>query len=74
MFLFSFVKCFITSFVPSYHLCNLLLQEISVMIKDSRRKEKMYYHLQYGLFDTTDDHIPKDSIGAFLADLNAGKH
>ena len=34
----------------------------------------MYYHLQYGLLDIKDDHIPDDGIGAFLTDLNEVKH
>jgi len=33
----------------------------------------MYYHLQYGLLDIKDDHIPDDGIGAFLTDLNEVK-
>jgi hypothetical protein len=33
----------------------------------------MYYHLQYGLLDIKDDHIPNDGIGAFLTDLNEVK-
>ncbi len=27
-----------------------ILQEISAMVEENKRKEKMYYHLQYGLF------------------------
>lgn len=50
------------------------LQEILVMIKDSRKKVKMFYHLQYGLLDTPNDCIPEDSIGAFLTDLNEVNH
>jgi hypothetical protein len=50
-----------------------ILQEISAMVEDNKRKEKMYYHLQYGLLDIKDDHIPNDGIGAFLMDLNEGK-
>jgi hypothetical protein len=26
----------------------------------------MYYHLQYGLLDIKNDHIPDNGIGAFL--------
>jgi hypothetical protein len=37
-----------------------ILQEISAMVEDNKRKEKMYYHLQYGLLDIKDDHIPDD--------------
>ena len=33
----------------------------------------MYYHLQYGLLDIKDDHIPDNGIGAFLTDLNEVK-
>ncbi len=33
----------------------------------------MYYHLQYGLLDIKDDHIPDDGIGASLTDLNEVK-
>ena len=43
------------------------------MVEDNKRKEKMYYHLQYGLLDIKDDHIPDDGIGAFLTDLNEVK-
>ncbi len=50
-----------------------ILQEISAMVEDNKRKEKMYYHLQYGLLDIKDDHIPDDGIGAFLTDLNEVK-
>ena len=50
-----------------------ILQEISAMVEDNKRKEKMYYHLQYGLLDIKDDHIPNDGIGAFLTDLNEVK-
>jgi len=50
-----------------------ILQEISAMVEDNKRKEKMYYHLQYGLLDIKDDQIPNDGIGAFLMDLNEGK-
>jgi len=50
-----------------------ILQEISAMMEDNKRKEKMYYHLQYGLLDIKDDHIPNDGIGAFLTDLNEVK-
>ena len=50
-----------------------ILQEISAMVEDNKRKEKMYYHLQYGLLDIKDDHIPNDGIGAFLRDLNEVK-
>ncbi len=28
-----------------------ILQEISAMVEDNKRKETMYYHLQYGLLD-----------------------
>jgi hypothetical protein len=44
------------------------------MTEDSRRKEKMFYDLQYGLLDTPDDHIPDDGIGQFLTDLNKVKN
>jgi len=50
-----------------------ILQEISVMVEENKRKEKMYYHLQYGLLDIKDNHIPNDGIGAFLTDLNEVK-
>jgi len=50
-----------------------ILQEISAMVEDNKRKEKMYYHLQYGLLDIKDDHIPNDCIGAFLMDPNEVK-
>jgi hypothetical protein len=50
-----------------------ILQEISAMVEDNKRKEKMYYHLQYGLLDIKDDLIPDDGIGAFLTDLNEVK-
>jgi len=50
-----------------------ILQEISVMVEKNKRKEKMYYHLQYGLLDIKDDHITNDGIGAFLTDLNEVK-
>ena len=50
-----------------------ILQEISAMVEDNKRKEKIYYHLQYGLLDIKDDHIPDDGIGAFLTDLNEVK-
>ena len=50
-----------------------ILQEISAVVEDNKRKEKMYYHLQYGLLDIKDDHIPDDGIGAFLTDLNEVK-
>ena len=50
-----------------------ILQEISAMVEDNKRKEKMYYHLQYGLLDIKDDHIPDNGIGAFLTDLNEVK-
>jgi len=43
------------------------------MVEDNKRKEKMYYHLQYGLLDIKDDHIPDNGIGAFLMDLNEVK-
>jgi hypothetical protein len=43
------------------------------MVEDNKRKEKMYYHLQYGLMDIKDNHIPNDGIGAFLTDLNEVK-
>jgi hypothetical protein len=49
------------------------LQEISAMVEDNKRKEKMYNHLQYGLLDIKDNHIPDDGIGAFLTDLNEVK-
>jgi hypothetical protein len=42
-------------------------------MEENKRKEKMYYHLQYGLLDIKDDHIPDDGIGAFLTDLNEVK-
>jgi hypothetical protein len=44
------------------------------MIEDSRRKEKMFYDLQYGLLDTPDDHVPDDGIGAFLTDWKEVKN
>jgi hypothetical protein len=50
-----------------------ILQEISAMVEDNKRKEKMYYHLQYGLLDIKDDHIPDDGIGAFLMALSEVK-
>jgi hypothetical protein len=50
-----------------------ILQEISAMVEENKRKEKMYYHLQYGLLDIKDDHIPDDGIGVFLTDLNEVK-
>jgi len=50
-----------------------ILQEISAMVEENKRKEKMYYHLQYGLLDIKDDHIPDVGIGAFLTDLNEVK-
>jgi len=50
-----------------------ILQEIAAMVEENKRKEKMYYHLQYGLLDIKDDHIPEDGIGAFLMDLNEVK-
>jgi uncharacterized sporulation protein YeaH/YhbH (DUF444 family) len=50
-----------------------ILQGISAMVEDNKRKEKMYYHLQYGLLDIKDDHIPDDGIGAFLTVLNEVK-
>jgi hypothetical protein len=50
-----------------------IMQEISAMVEENKRKEKMYYHLQYGLLDIKDDHIPNDGIGAFLTDLNEVK-
>jgi len=50
-----------------------ILQKISAMVEDNKRKEKMYYHLQYGLLHIKDDHIPDDGIGAFLMDLNEVK-
>jgi hypothetical protein len=50
-----------------------ILQEISAVVEDNKRKEKMYYHLQYGLLDIKDDHIPDDGIGAFLTNLNEVK-
>jgi uncharacterized membrane protein YgaE (UPF0421/DUF939 family) len=50
-----------------------ILREISAMVEDNKRKEKMYYHLQHGLLDIKDDHIPDDGIGAFLTDLNEVK-
>jgi hypothetical protein len=50
-----------------------ILQEVSAMVEENKRKEKMYYHLQYGLLDIKDDHIPDDGIGAFLTDLNDRK-
>jgi hypothetical protein len=50
-----------------------ILQEISAMVEGNKRKEKMYYHLQYGLLDIKDDHIPDNGIGAFLTDLNEVK-
>jgi hypothetical protein len=43
------------------------------MVEGNKRKEKMYYHLQYGLLDIKDDHIPDNGIGAFLMDLNEVK-
>jgi len=43
------------------------------MVEENKRKEKMYYHLQYGLLDIKDDHITNDGIGAFLTDLNEVK-
>jgi len=43
------------------------------MVEDNKRKEKMYNHLQYGLLDIKDNHIPDDGIGAFLTDLNEVK-
>jgi hypothetical protein len=46
-----------------------ILQEISAIVEENKRKEKMYYHLQYGLLDIKDDHIPDDGIGEFLTDL-----
>jgi hypothetical protein len=48
-------------------------QEISAMVEENKRKEKMYYHLQYGLLDIKDDHIPDNGNGAFLTDLNEVK-
>jgi hypothetical protein len=50
-----------------------ILQEIAAMVEENKRKEKMYYHLQYGLLDIKDDHISDDVIGAFLTDLNEVK-
>ena len=50
-----------------------ILQEISAMVEENKRMEKMYYHLQYGLLDIKDDHIPNVGIGAFLTDLNEVK-
>jgi hypothetical protein len=50
-----------------------IMQEISAMVEENKRKEKMYYHLQYGLLDIKDDHIPDDGIGALLTDLNEVK-
>jgi hypothetical protein len=50
-----------------------ILQKISAMVEDNKRERKMYYHLQYGLLDIKDDHIPDDGIGAFLTDLNEVK-
>jgi hypothetical protein len=50
-----------------------ILQEISAMVEENKRKEKIYYHLQYGLLDIKDDHIPDDGIGALLMDLNEVK-
>jgi hypothetical protein len=46
-----------------------ILQEISATVEENKRMEKMYYHLQYGLLDIKDDHIPNNGIGAFLTDL-----
>jgi hypothetical protein len=50
-----------------------ILQEISAMVEENKRKEKMYYHLQYGLLDIKDDHVPGNGISAFLMDLNEVK-
>jgi hypothetical protein len=50
-----------------------ILQEISAMVEENKRKEKLYYHLQYGLLDIKDDHISDDGIGALLMDLNEVK-
>jgi hypothetical protein len=50
-----------------------ILQEIAAMVEENKRKEKMYYHLQNGLLDIKDDHIPDNGIGAFLTDLNEVK-
>jgi hypothetical protein len=50
-----------------------ILQELAAMVEKDKREEKMYYHLQYGLLDIKDDHIPNDGIGAFLTDLNEVK-
>jgi hypothetical protein len=50
-----------------------ILQEISAMVEENKRKEKMYYHLKYGLLDIKDGHIPDDGTGAFLTDLNEVK-
>jgi hypothetical protein len=50
-----------------------ILQEISAMVVENKRKKKMYYHLQYGLLDIKVDHTPDDGIGAFLTDLNEVK-
>jgi hypothetical protein len=46
-----------------------ILQEMSAIVEENKRKEKMYYHLQYGFLDIKDDHIPDDGIGEFLTDL-----
>ncbi len=37
-----------------------ILQEMSAIVEENKRKEKMYYHLQYGFLDIKDDHIPDD--------------
>jgi len=50
-----------------------ILQEISAVVEENKRKEKMYYHLQYGLLDIKDDHVPGNGISAFLMDLNEVK-
>jgi hypothetical protein len=34
-----------------------ILQEIAAMVEENKRKEKMYYYLQYGLLDIKDDHV-----------------
>jgi len=57
----------------SVTLMQEILQEIAAMVEENKRKEKMYYHLQNGLLDIKDDHIPDDGIGAFLSDLNEVK-
>jgi hypothetical protein len=78
------VRFFIDDIIEYYNIYNHntafsvawkqeILQEISAIVEDNKRKEKMYYHLQYGLLDIKDDHIPDNGIGAFLMDLNEVK-